>query len=144
MYLLDASALLPLVTRRGKQLLTDAASVGLMTTNLALYEACNGLWKIAALLKTISLADAVSVAAVLEELASENVIQTVGFGKLDFSKTLELACKEKLTFYDASYIVMAENYKATLVTADGKLKKVAGKCVKTENYINFEKILTET
>ena len=115
----------------------------MLTTDLALYEACNGLWKIAALLKTISLADAFSVAAILEELASRNIIQTVSFNKLNFSKTIELACKEKLTFYDASYIVVAENSKATLVTDDGKLKKVAEKFVKTENYANFEKILTK-
>lgn len=95
-----------------------------------------------ALLKTISLADATDLAAILKELTSRNIIQTVSFGKLELSKTLELACKEKLTFYDASYIVVAMDSKATLVTDDGKMKNVAQKFVKTENYTNFENSLT--
>lgn len=113
----------------------------MITTDLALYEACNGLWKIATLLKTISLKDAISVAAALEELALKNVIQVVSFNKLDFTSTLKLAHKEKLTFYDTSYIAIAENKKATLVTDDEKLKKAAEKSVKTENYTSLENIL---
>ena len=115
----------------------------MITTDLALYEACNGLWKIATLLRTISLEEAISVAAALQELALKNVIQVVSFNKLDFSSTLELAHKEKLTFYDASYIAIAENKKATLVTDDGKLKKAAEKLVKTENYASLENMLAK-
>ena len=125
-------------------MITDAINADLLTTDLTLYEACNGLWKIASLLKTISVTDAVSVTAILEELASRNIIQIVNFSKLDFNKTLQLACKEKLTFYDAAYVTVAENSKATLVTEDGKLKKVAEKFVKTENYPTFEKNLANS
>ena len=134
---------MPLVTGRGKQLITDAVNADLITTDLALYEACNSLWKIATLLRTISLEEAISVAAALQELALKNVIQVVSFNKLDFSSTLELAHKEKLTFYDASYIAIAENKKATLVTDDGKLKKAAEKLVKTENYASLENMLAK-
>jgi len=38
---------------------------------------------------------------------------------------------------------VAENIKATLITDDGKLKKVAEKYVKTENYASFENTLTK-
>ncbi len=117
--------------------------VDLLTTDLALYEAGNGLWKIAVLLKTVSLEDAISVAAVLKEVTLKNVIQIVTFNKIDFSATLELAHKERLTFYDASYVTTARNLNAILVTDDEKLRKAAGKSVKTENYASLEKKLAK-
>ena len=130
-----------MITRRGRKLLTDMIEADLLTTDLALYEAGNGLWKIATLLKTVSLEDAINVAAALKEVTLKNVIQTVTFTKIDFSATLELAHKERLTFYDASYITTARNIKAVLVTDDEKLRKAAGKSVKTENYTSLEKKL---
>jgi len=45
---------------------------------------------------------------------------------LDFSHTLGIAHKERLTFYDASYIAAAESKEAVLVTEDGGLRKAAG------------------
>jgi len=137
-YLLDASALLPLVTRRGKQLIVEASREDLVTTDLAIYEACNSLWKLAKLLKSISLEDAVDVATTLKDLAIRNVIQPTNFGKLDFSHALKRAYKEWLTFYDASYITTAESTEAILVTEDEKLRKVASKFVKTITYTDLE------
>ncbi len=137
-YLLDASALLPLVTRRGKRLIVEASRENLVTTDLAIYEACNSLWKLATLLRTISIEDAVDVATTLKDLAVKNVIQPVNFAKLDFSHTLNKAYKERLTFYDASYIAIAERTEAILVTEDEKLQKVAGKFVKTITYPDLE------
>jgi len=142
-YLLDASALLPLVTRRGKQLIVEASRENLVTTDLAIYEACNSLWKLATLLKTISLEDAVDVATTLKDLAMKNVIQTINFTKLDFSHTLNKAYKERLTFYDASYIATAESTEAILVTEDKKLRKAAGKFVKTITYTELESRLAQ-
>lgn len=74
-YLLDASVLLPLVTRRGRQLIVEASRENLVTTDLVIYEACNSLWKLAALLKSISLEDAVEVASVIKELTIRNIIE---------------------------------------------------------------------
>ena len=142
-YLLDASALLPLITRRGKQLIAEASRENLVTTDLAIYEACNSLWKLATLLKTISLEDAVNVATALKDLAMRNVIQTVNFTKLDVSHTLNKAHKERLTFYDASYIATAERTEAILVTEDKKLQKAAGKFVKTITYTDLESRLAQ-
>jgi len=132
-----------LITRRGKQLLTDAVKVDLLTTDLALYEAGNGLWKIATLLKTVSLGDAIRVSIALKEAALKNVIQIVTFNKIDFPVALDLAHKERLTFYDASYITTASDNKAILVTDDEKLRKIAGKFTKTENYNSLEKELAK-
>jgi len=142
-YLLDASALLPLVTRRGKQLIVEASREKLVTTDLAIYEACNGLWKLATLLKTISLEDAVAVATTLKDLAIRSLIQPINFAKLDFSHTLKRAYKERLTFYDASYITTAESTDAILVTDDMKLQKAASKFVKTITYTDLESRLTQ-
>ena len=143
-YLLDASALLPLVTRRGEQLIVEASHENLVTTDLALYEACNSLWKLATLLKSISLEDAVDVATTLKDLATRSVIQPINFTKLDFSQTLKKAHKERLTFYDASYIATAESTEAILVTEDEKLRKAASKFVKTITYTTLESRLTQS
>jgi predicted nucleic acid-binding protein len=143
-YLLDASALLPLVTRRGEQLIVEASKENLVTTDLALYEACNSLWKLATLLKSISLEDAVDVATTLKDLATRSVIQPINFTKLDFSQTLKKAHKERLTFYDASYIATAESTEAILVTEDEKLRKAASKFVKTITYTDLESRLTQS
>ena len=142
-YLLDASALLPLVTRHGKQLIVEASLENLVTTDLAIYEACNSLWKLTTLLKTISLEDAVDVATTLKDLTMKNVIQPINFAKLDFSHTLNKAYKERLTFYDASYIATAESTEAILVTEDKKLRKAAGKFVKTITYTDLESRLAQ-
>ena len=142
-YLLDASALLPLVTRHGRQLIVEASRENLVTTDLAIYEACNSLWKLATLLKSISLEDAVEVAAVIKELTMRNVIELVDYTKLDFSWTLRLAHKENLTFYDSSFIITAEGTGAILVTEDEKLEEVARKFVKTITYSKFERALAE-
>jgi predicted nucleic acid-binding protein len=143
-YLLDASALLPIVTRHGKQLIVEASRENLVTTDLAIYEACNSLWKLATLLKTISLEDAVDVATTLKDLTMKNVIQPINFTKLDFSHTLNKAYKKQLTFYDTSYITTAENTKAILVTEDEKLRKAASKFVKTITYTDLESRLAQS
>jgi len=142
-YLLDASTLLPLVTRRGKQLIIEASRENLVTTDLAIYEACNSLWKLTTLLKTITLQDAIDVATTFKDLAMKNVIQPVTFTKLDFSHTLKKAYKEQLTFYDTSYITTAESTEAILVTEDEKLRKTASKFVKTITYTDLENKLAQ-
>jgi predicted nucleic acid-binding protein len=138
-HLLDASTLLPLVTKRGKQLIAEASRENLITTDLALYEACNSLWKLATLLKSISLEDAVDVATVLKELTLRGVVEIVDYTKLDFSSALVMAHKENLTFYDASFIKVAESIEAVLVTEDEKLEEVARKSVKTMSYMELER-----
>lgn len=142
-YLLDASALLPLITRSGKNLIFEASRQDLTTTDLAIYEACNTLWKLSKLLKSISIEDAAYVAATLKDLAMKSVIKPVNFTKLDFSNTLKIAHRVRLTFYDASYITTAESTEAILVTEDEKLKKAASKFVKTITYTDLESRLAQ-
>lgn len=137
-YLLDASALLLLVTRCGKKLIVKALHEDLITTDLAIYEACNSLWKLSKLLKTISMEDAIEIAGTIKDLAVRGVIKTIDFTKLDFFSTLQIAYREGLTFYDASYIAAAITTEVILVTEDEKLQKVASKFVETITYADFE------
>jgi predicted nucleic acid-binding protein len=137
-YLLDASALLPLVTKCGKKLIVEASREELFTTDLAIYEACNSLWKLSKLLKVISIEDAVDATTIIKDLATKNVIKPINFTKIDFSHTLHIAYTEGLTFYDASYITTAKMTEAILVTEDEKLQKAARKFIKTITYTNLE------
>jgi len=137
-YLLDASALLPLVTKCGRRLIVEASREELFTTDLAIYEACNSLWKLSKLLMSISIEDAVDAATIIKDLTTKSVIKSINFTKLDFSRTLQIAYKEGLTFYDASYITTAKSTEAILVTEDEKLEKAARRFIKTITYTNLE------
>jgi predicted nucleic acid-binding protein len=140
-YLLDASALLPLTTKRGKQLITDATKQTLLTTDLAIYETCNTLWKLATLLKTITQQDATKTITLIEEITAKNLIQPTSYQELDLQSTLQKAHSERITFYVASYITAAEQTEATLVTEDEKLQKASTKSVKTISYTELEHLL---
>ena len=142
-FLLDASALLQLVTRSGKKLIAMAACAELITIDLAIYEACNGLWKLATLLKTLTLKDAQDIATVLNELTAQNLIQPISFVSIDLAHTLDIAQKAQVTFYDASYIAAAQNIKATLATEDQKLLKAANKFVRTRSFLQLQNELAK-
>lgn len=141
-YLLDASALLPLITSCGRQLITEASKQNLFTMDLAIYEACNSLWKLSTLLNIITIKDATNIAAAIKDITSYGIIQPINHTRLDLSNTLEMAHQQKLTFYDASYIITAKSLEATFVTDDEKLRKIANEHVKTMTYIDFERKLT--
>jgi predicted nucleic acid-binding protein len=143
-FLLDASALLPLITQSGKQLLAETASETLVTTDLAIYEACNILWKLTTLVKTITPEEAADVAALLGELTAKNLIQGTGFASIDLPQTLGLAQKTKLTFYDASYIATAQKTNAILATEDKQLRKAAESYVKTCSFHQLQNELRKT
>ena len=142
-FLLDASALLPLVTQSGKKLVTEATNADLITSDLAIYESCNGLWKLATLLKTLTLKDAQDIATILNELTAKNIIQTINFTSINLAQTLDIAQKAQITFYDASYITIAQDIKATLVTEDKKLLKAATKSVKTMSFTQLQNELVK-
>jgi predicted nucleic acid-binding protein len=130
--------MLPTVTRSGKKLIDDSSKADIFTTDLAIYEVCNGLWKLATLIKTINLQEAQEIAALIKELTAKKLIQTINFTELDLPSTLTLAQKNQLTFYDASYIAVAQNIKATLVTEDKKLCKAANNSLKTMSYTQLQ------
>jgi len=138
-YLLDASALVPLLSEFGKQLIVKAAEIRLFTTDLAVYESGNSLWKLSTLLRSISLEDAAEVMGVLRDVTAREVIQATRFGDLDLARAVKMASKEGMTFYDSSYILVAEGRGATLVTEDRKLREAASKYIGTMTYTDFQR-----
>jgi predicted nucleic acid-binding protein len=140
-YLLDASALVPLLSGLGKRLIVKAAEERLFTTDLAVYEACNSLWKLCTLLNSISPDDAVDAVGALRDLVAREIVGAVEFTELDLARIFRLAVEETLTFYDASYIVAAGNAEAILITEDKKLNEAARKHVRVTTYGDFQDLL---
>jgi len=132
--LLDASALIPLLIDHGEKLLDIATEVSLHITDLTIYEVGNSLWKLTALLRTVSIEDAMELMEILTTVIRGKLVMIVHFNKLDLSRALRLALTERITFYDASYIVATEEINATLVTEDRKLKEKARKHINVITY----------
>jgi len=137
-YLLDASALLPLVTKFGRNLIARAARDWVATTDLAIYEACNSLWKLSSLLGSLSLKEGLETVNVIRELTETDTIHLIDQSDLDLAATLTFASEQKLTFYDASYVIIAEDHEATLVTQDEDLNKAARSRVEVIDYADLE------
>lgn len=136
-YLLDASAFLPLITTHGKSLISEVARQKLFIADLTIYEACNSLWKLSALLRTITPKEAEILATVIKDTITHGIIKVTNYDKLDLSKTLELAREEETTFYDASYITSARSLGAVLVTEDERLRGIADKYLNVVTYAEF-------
>lgn len=124
-YLLDASALLPLVTKQGRNLLARASKEWFAITDLAIYEGCNGVWKMTHLLHSISVEDGMETVSVIGELVERGILHLLSVSELELAATLELAIKRRLTYYDASYVMLAKHRGAVLVTQDRALAKTA-------------------
>jgi predicted nucleic acid-binding protein len=92
--------------------------------------------------RTTTFEDAADFGKALKDVTARNVIQTVNFTHLDFSHTLNIAHKERLTLYDASYIAAPESKEDALVTEDEKLRKAAGKFGRALAYTRLENILS--
>ncbi|MEM4752797.1 MAG: type II toxin-antitoxin system VapC family toxin [Sulfolobales archaeon] len=120
-YLYDASAILNVV-KRGKL----RVFLGGCTLDLAIYEVANAVWKEYYLLKKIKIETAYKLIELLSKIFNILDLHTIkGFEK----EVMDIAVKEGVTVYDASYIYIATKNKLTLVTDDRKLMDVARKYV---------------
>lgn len=121
---MDANALLNIAKELGK----DSVEVleGECTLTLASYEAGNGMWKECNLLDELSYGDASEIldftGSMMERM---EVLSPRNLGLM--KKTLENALREEITYYDSAYLTLAEERGYTLVTDDGKLRKVASR-----------------
>lgn len=126
-FLFDASAVLQVI--RGFE---EEKALRMLGENCILdltkYEVGNALWKEHVLHSAITedefhefldLLRSVVVRAKILAPDPENLSDVAG-----------VAAKEKITFYDASYIAIAKIRKLTLITEDGRLAKVASKHAK--------------
>ena len=121
MYIFDASAIVNLIKRGLTSPLTDG-----LTLDLAIYECLNVVWKEYTLLKKLDEGTASSFIKIVSD-----VLSIIGMDSIKGSENevFNLACKEDLTIYDASYLHASMKMQATLITDDRKLKEKGSKYV---------------
>lgn len=114
-YLVDASALYPLVLKLREALLDYSGLLAVL--DLTIYEVGNAVWKE---YRRGRIRDYRVAAALFQEIF--NVIPVL---RVDASirDVLELAADENLTFYDASYLYAARLHGLKLVTEDRDLQR---------------------
>ena len=100
-YVLDSSALLNIVRTLGSRALQRIK--GSYTLTLTPYEIGNALWKEATLLKRVTLGESTYILSTVMQLLK--FIHVVEPGNVEL--TLNIAYKLRITYYDASYIVVA-------------------------------------
>src|ERR1700730_5996383 len=120
-YLFDASSLILLIRSshedRKLAIVNDSRIL-----DLTIFEVGNALWKESELLKTLGTEDVENlVRAVVRALAT---LESIALTTEDFAEVLGIARKEKLTFYDSSYLYVAKKNRLTLVSHDGRLFRV--------------------
>ena len=109
----------------------------LATLDLATYEAGNGIWKQARLLKLISEKDPRAAHEALVGLLSHTRI--LRGEELDYVKAMDLAMGKGIAYYDACYITAAKSLKLPLATEDRKLAASAG----GQDVIGWKQLLSE-
>lgn len=125
--LFDASSLVATILERdgdGLELVFDNHVL-----DLTFYEAGNVFWKASVLQDRITSEEASELVAFLADLKDEMAVESAEH--LDFDRTMEIATTEELTFYDAAYVVAAEELDLTFVTEDTDLASVASSYVDT-------------
>ena len=122
MYLFDASSIVNLI----KKGMTKPFANG-VTIDIALYESLNAIWKEYQLLKKFDKDTALMFVDIISHVF--NVIKALPIRGLE-KEIFNLASKEDLTVYDASYVYTAMKNKLILVTDDRKLGNKASKYVK--------------
>jgi len=129
-YIFDASALLNLIRKAGSNAIEIVKENYIL--DLTLYEIGNALWKEAILLKRISLEEALKTISFIENLRKILIAKSLSDEDL-LPKVLKISLQQKITYYNAAYITIAQNQKLTLITDDSKLIKTAKKLgVKTK------------
>jgi predicted nucleic acid-binding protein len=127
-FLLDASTVIQVI--KGYE---EEKTLRLLGENCILdltrYEVGNALWKEHTLHRTIGAAEFREALELFRSITLRTKILSIGAHEL--VDAAEVAQKERMTFYDASYIVVAKTHDLTLVTEDTHLAKAASKHVKT-------------
>jgi predicted nucleic acid-binding protein len=102
-----------------------------MILDLTYYEVGNAVWKESTLTKFLTLEDS----KILEKDAQTILMKTerITSEAVAFQKILEIAKKEKLSFYDSSYIYFAKEKDLKLITEDKQLKTTAQKYVEAQS-----------
>jgi predicted nucleic acid-binding protein len=97
--------------------------------DLTKYEVGNALWKEHTLRRNIGADEFRELLDLLRTVILRTKVLSVDAHEL--LDVAEVAAKERITFYDASYVVIAKVHDLTLVTEDTHLAKAASKHTKT-------------
>ena len=123
MRVIDSSSLVKFFSREeGWDKVAEVMKEGVVTLDLGIKEVANALWK-KILRNEIALNTALTI---IRDLAEEKAIPIIDQGKL-LAKALSLAVNEKITVYDALFIVAAKEMRTELVTSDRKQIEVAAR-----------------
>jgi len=122
MYVFDASAIVNLIKKGSASLLSEG-----LTLDLAIYECLNVVWKEYKLLKRLDEETALSFIKLISDALSILRMSSI---KGSENEIFDLACREGLTIYDASYLHASMKMQAALITDDQKLREKSSKHVK--------------
>ncbi|MBM3897345.1 MAG: type II toxin-antitoxin system VapC family toxin [Thaumarchaeota archaeon] len=128
-YLVDSSSLMILIKnmeeRKATKLMQDSKIL-----DLTYYEAGNMLWKHSGLHKYVSKQDLANLTDLTKDVLRK--LERISAESDDLPRILEIANREKLTFYDSSYLYIAVAKGLSLVTDDFKLAKASHKYITTK------------
>jgi predicted nucleic acid-binding protein len=114
-YLFDSSAIFRAIKENKIEYLTEN-----YTLELARYELGNIIWKDHILQSKISEQEAKTMAKTIKHtLNIMDIIEIAGSEE----EILDTAIKQKITFYDASYVYFAKSKELRLITEDSRLIK---------------------
>ncbi len=123
--LFDASSLLNVIKNKASKALYIINKQ--CALDLTIYEVSNTIWRIAYLEKKITSEQAcILLDSILLLLERMKTLDISGLQR----HVKEIAIKEGLTVYDASYLVVAERKNLVLVTDDKQLERAAKKYIK--------------
>ena len=94
----------------------------MLTSDLAIYEVSNSIWKHQFLLGDIE--DGALFLSIFVELVDSGAIGVVPFSKEMLQKTYGLASKHRLSVYDATFLCLAVEAGLGLKTLDGRLSRI--------------------
>ena len=129
-YLFDASSIVKALKSTKLAILSGQAIQW-----LTVYEVLNALWKETYLLKRLQPKEAEIISEVFTDAIKDMVI--LDPQNLEHA-VFSMAIASGLTVYDASYIVLAQQYDLVLVTEDRKLARVASSRVRVTGFDNIE------
>lgn len=125
MIVIDASAIAKYVLREENwEQVRDYLVAEPRSLDLALAEVANAIWKHQVIYRKISSREASLLNEALRKLGADVMVLESFVGYL--RGATEIAVKEKLTIYDALYLVQAQKY-GQFVTSDEPQRKIAVK-----------------
>lgn len=129
-FLIDASSVLELIKSSDEE---DALHLfgENCILDLTKYEVGNALWKEHALHQSMGESEFREFLGLFGRIIPRT--QVLSVEAQDLPEVADVAAKERITFYDASYVMVARTRNLTLVTEDAQLKKVASKYTKTRD-----------